>query len=179
MLSAGWQEFLFFQSLKQQQVRDAFFLKWLEETSLVVRDRRRLAAWAERRAAEILGARGHQVARTVHKCPFDLWAGGARVEVKAARWKQHPHRGGWYQADVRPSQKFDLLLFCAVNGRSHWYVVPRAAVGGRRTISVCSYEPGRSRGWLREFLERWDVADEVVRSAGAIPFQLELPGVLQ
>jgi len=119
------------------------------------------------------------VRRTTRGCHYDLWAGGARVEVKAARWKEHARGGGWYQADVRPSQEFDLLLFCAANGTAHWYVVPCEAVGGRRTISVCSYRPEQSRGWLRRFLERWDVADEVVRSAGAIPFQLELPGVLQ
>lgn len=118
-------------------------------------DQYQFAQMAEHRVGYQLFKRGHQVALQGYRSPFDLLVdGGIRVEVKAAHWDEHQHR---YQANVRNDA--DFVVFCAVNGAFHFFVIPGKEIGSRRNIAVWSYEPAQYAGRWARFLGAWDLIE--------------------
>lgn len=95
---------------------------------------------------------------TTHKAGFDVWVGGCRVEFKASHWQDKRNR---YQADVRHHQG-DILIFDAINGTHHYFVIPMATVFPRRKIEVYSYDVARCTGQWAAYLENWDVLRQAV-----------------
>jgi len=136
----------------------------------------------ERKAIKRLIARlknlGLDVSQTTHNARFDLWVGNCRVEFKAARW--HKRRsGGRYQANMRGNNA-DLVVFTAVNGTDHDFIIPYTAIGGRKTLEVTSYDVTAYGGQWSPYLGNYD---SLVAAAGAdtpaAPRQLQLDQVLQ
>jgi len=123
-----------------------------------------LAREAERRVAARLEAMGYAAWPMGHNCRHDLEIDqGCRVEVKAATWRDiGDRRGGRYQFHFH--NRADLLILCAINGSWHFYVLPVEALAGRRNVSVWCYEPERSSGWLRPYLEAWTLVSEIVNA---------------
>lgn len=107
---------------------------------------------------------------TVHSAPFDLWVGGCRVELKAANWTANQGKAGRYQGTIRNRQA-DVLLFVAVNGQYHYFVIPMSAVGRRRQIAISSYRVSDYQGQWAAYLEAWEVLAQAVASAPARPLQ--------
>ncbi len=138
--------------------------------------RRLLGRQAERRACEILADRGWpvwHVASTEHNKRFDLYARGARVEVKASGYYLAAgRRGGRYQWQFH--NQADLVLLAALNGRVHWFVIPAGEIGERENLAVWSYNPAKYAGQWAAFYEAWGLADDVIRQAGPVPVQLSL-----
>ena len=135
----------------------------------------RLGTQAEVKAAHILAARGWQtwhIARTHATNRWDLYARGARIEVKASGYHPacHGHR---YQAHIH--NQADLILFACFNGSIHWFVIPSADIKDRANIAIWSYDPRDYTGQWSTYLEAWHIADEIIRTAPAIPLQLPLP----
>jgi len=120
-----------------------------------------------REASRLLGVEVHG---TTHKCPFDLFIGGVRAEVKGSHWQNRARR---YQADVRHYEA-DVLLFDAINGTDHWFIIPMAAIAPRRKIEVYSYHVESYKGQWADFLEAWDVLDEIVKKCPSRAIQLPL-----
>ncbi len=127
-------------------------------------------------AAELLADRGYPVQLTSHKKAWDLYAGGAHVEVKAARWHAAP-RGGRYQVAIR-NHRADLVLMACVGEDGQvwaWFVIPGEAIGRRRNLAIWSVDPRAYSGQWAPYLEAWDIADRVIAAAGPFPAQLWLP----
>jgi len=169
------------QDCKRVQTRTEHnFHRWLRRLDVISRwvpyrsgqdDRVAMARRVESIAADILSFRGHVVHLTTHTCPWDIWAGGAKVEVKAARWCVQR-----YQAAVRNHQADLLLLACVTKpGDLVWFVIPGRAVGQRRNLAIWSYNPSDYSGQWAKYLGAWDVADRIIERAGAYPGQLVLP----
>lgn len=123
-------------------------------------------------AAELLRDRGYVVALTGHKEHWDLWANGARVEVKAAKWD-----GRRWQWNLRGSLADIYLLACCQGWRVlTWFIVPGDDVGDRRHVAVWNSDPSAYAGQWCAYLEAWDLADMAIEGAGGIPWQMELWG---
>ena len=171
--TSEWQEYRFHQHLRYLD-QLARWAPWPAEKS--EDDRMALGRRVEVLAAELLADRGYPVGLTPHKRGWDIQAGGARVEVKAARWYPH-RRGGRYQAAMHNGQA-DLVLFACVGEGCRvwaWFVIPGEAIGGRRNVSIWSMDPYAYAGQWAGYLERWDLADEVIGRAGPYPAQLAMP----
>jgi hypothetical protein len=158
---------------------------WLRGNLVSQQQRRRqaLSDQAEDRMAGFIRATfGYKVHQTTHKCPFDLWvensAGqAARVEVKISTLGKNKGRSR-YQADVRQSPvEVDLVLFVAQNGRDWVYVIPIAAIGQRRNISIWSACPASYHGRWAVYLEAWTHLHQAIANCQARAWQLSLPGV--
>ena len=121
-------------------------------------------------AAELLRDRGHQVAMTGHQDHHDLWVGGARVEVKSSRWD-----GARFQFNLRRSRA-DVYLLATVADDVvlDWYVVPSEAIEGRRHVAIWNADPDAYHGRWASYRDAWELVDEAVREAGAVPWQLSL-----
>lgn len=134
-----------------------------------------LARQAEAKAARILAGRGWQtwhIASTEPNKRFDLYARGARVEVKASGYHPAMH-GCRYQAHIH--NHANLILLACFNHTIHWFVIPASEIGQRRNIAVWSHDPACYTGIWSQFYEAWHLADEIIQAAPAIPLQLPLP----
>ena len=134
-----------------------------------------LARQVETKVSNLITALGYPVWPTPQNSPFDLWAGGARIEVKASRWinPQKPR----YQAGIR-NHRADLLIFDAVNGADHFFIIPMALIIPRRTIEITRYDVTAYSGRWAEFLEAWNLLHLAIEQAPPQPIQLnflELP----
>jgi hypothetical protein len=129
----------------------------------------RLAYQVEGRLKRRLEAQGYQVYATPHNCPFDLWVAGVRVEVKASRWYEHK-RGGRYQANIRQHEA-DYLVFDCINGTDHYFVIPMAALGSRRSLEICSHDPADYGGQWAGYLENWSIIYQAVTEADEVSWQ--------
>lgn len=109
---------------------------------------------------------GYRVNRTVNNAPFDLWIEGARVEVKASNYKECK-RGGRYQAAIR-NHECDLVIFDCINGTDHLLFIPSLAIGGRRNISIWSYDPAESTGQWRQFLEEVEFLHQAIKAVSHV-----------
>jgi hypothetical protein len=120
-------------------------------------------------AAELLRDRGYTVKTTTHKAHHDLWANGARVEVKAATYD-----GRRWQWNLRGSQA-DVFLLACCNDRQviAWFVIPGGDVGDRRNAAVWTADPGQYAGQWAPYLGAWELLDEAATGTAA-PWQLEL-----
>jgi hypothetical protein len=139
-------------------------------------DRMVVGRRVETLAAELLADRGYPVQLTSHKKAWDLYAGGAHVEVKAARWHPSP-KGGRYQVAIR-NHRADLVLMACVGEDGQvwaWFVIPGQAIGHRRNLAIWSVDPRAYGGQWAPYLEAWDIADRVIAAAGPFPAQLLLP----
>lgn len=126
-----------------------------------------------------LEALGLYVSQTTHKCPFDLWAGPIRIEVKAAQWTQRTDRPqyGRYFANIRTHQKdiADFVIFAVKNGSWHFFIIPADAIPAR-ALSVTSYNVEAYAGQYAPYLEAWPLVAELAKAAPARPRQLGLEG---
>ncbi len=129
--------------------------------------------WVEHCAAEIVSLRGWPVARTSHKARFDLWAGGARLEIKAGHWD-----GQRYQAHMRPGQAraCDLVLMacCGQGCIVGWFVVPAVEIGDLSALAITTANPGRYVGRWSTWYECWELVDHAAKQ-GVHPAQMSLP----
>lgn len=128
---------------------------------------------AVQKIISILAGSGYDIYTTPHKAPFDLWIGDVRIEVKVSRWinpRQHPGR---YQAAIR-NHKADLILFDALNGSDHWFVIPMNQVAPRKTIEITSYDVCVYSGRWAEYLEAWHLLAQAVEAAKPRVKQLSL-----
>jgi hypothetical protein len=117
--------------------------------------RRELAGEAERAVADQLIALGYSVRPTSTGSRYDLLVEGCcRVEVKAATW------GGRYEWHYH--NKADVVILAAKNGRWHFFVLPVAALAGRRNLAVWSENPTDYGGQWADFLEAWSMVKPIV-----------------
>lgn len=108
---------------------------------------------AERKVGYQLYRQGHQIELQSYHSSFDLLVDGTiRVEVKASRWNDVRRR---YQANVRNSA--DFVVFCAVNGTFHFFVIPGKEIGSRQNIAIFSHDPAEYGGKWARFLDAWDL----------------------
>lgn len=121
-------------------------------------------------ARAILQDRGYRVSKAGSNDHHDLWCEGVRVEVKGSLWDEHQRR---YQANLRRNEADVLLLGC-VNGSTHWFVVPWAALADRAHVAVWSHDPEEYRGQWSRFYEAWSVVDELAENPPDNPWQLPL-----
>ncbi len=163
-------------------VSDRYFWAWLSRDGQISRwarpgqdsqgaENHAFGRWVERQAAEIVSLRGWPTAMTTHRAAFDLWAGGARLEIKAAHWDGHR-----YQAHIRPGQAAAcdlLLLACCGHGCIvGWFVIPSAEIGDIVNLAITS-GPARYTGRWSTWFERWELVDCAARR-GVYPAQLAL-----
>lgn len=93
--------------------------------------------------------------------PFDLIIAGHPCELKVARARAKDHKLQVYQASIHdPAHRHKLngdivIVLCVDHKDRLWpYVIPRAEVGGRRTVEITSH-PRRYRGQWHPYLEAW------------------------
>lgn len=113
------------------------------------------------------------VTLTVHQCPFDVWVGNCRVELKGANWTNSTKARGRYQGTIR-NHEADVLIFIAVNGTDHHFIIPMEAVGQRSQIAIWSYDVNAYSGQWSAYLETWNVLRQAVHDASPRPIQLSL-----
>jgi hypothetical protein len=166
-----WEEKAILQELRQNQRQEQMWLKY--GGTAAPNERHILARQVEAKIIKRISPYGWPVNLTTHKAKFDLWIGNAKVEVKGSHWR---NRGsfGIYQANIR-NHAADVLIFAAINGSFHFFVIPMAAVKPRKTVEISSYHVDAYAGQWSPYLEAWDVLEEAVRSAPARPKQLDLP----
>jgi hypothetical protein len=128
----------------------------------------RLLQWrAEEAVSRMAEKLGHHVSRTINNAPFDLWIGGARVEVKASTWRPWPQpdsNSGRYQAAIRNHQA-DIVVLDCINGTDHLHFIPQAAIGSVSNIAVWTYDPADSGGRWRPYLEAFDFLEQAIKAA--------------
>lgn len=167
-----WEEKAIVQEMRQEQRKREMWLRYA--TTVAVNKRhafaREVQAKARHRVSRLFGLDARP---TTHKCPFDLWIEGVRVEVKGSHWQKNAQR---YQADVR-GYEADVILFDAINGTDHWFVIPINVFKPRRKIEVYSYHVESYAGQWAVFLEAWDVLEEIIKYTSEKAVQLSLPKV--
>lgn len=171
--SVQWQEYRFHQHLR-----------WLDQLARWARPRNKQAdctAFGKRietLAGDILADRGHSVHQTTYKAPFDLWAGGLKVEVKGAHWTAKQGGKGRYQACIRNHRADVYLLACADGGHQvvGWFIIPAEAIGDKANVTITHPDPGQYAGQWAQYYQAWDILDGLVRRAGEHPQQLRLWG---
>lgn len=104
---------------------------------------------------------------------FDLLIAGYAVELKIARARARPRADGspsairpeYYQAlmqDLKNHHHLNgqvVIVVCVDRGDQLWpYVIPRQAVGSRRTIEISSH-PTAYKGQWATWLKAWWVLD--------------------
>lgn len=101
------------------------------------------------------------VARMGNNDPVDLTVAGHAVEVKIARARAKDRHLEVYQGSLHdPNKRHTLngsvvILVCVDKADRLWpYVIPRRALGDRRTIEITSH-PKRYGGQWRQYLEAW------------------------
>lgn len=134
-----------------------------------------LAASVAQRVAGQLEALGYHVEPSKPNASWDLLVEGClRVEVKASEWhKQKPDRAnrnenrGRYQANIRGRQtsQADLFVFVAVSGADHYFIIPRADLAGRHSLTIRTYNPEYYTGCLAEFREAWQLVGPALEAA--------------
>jgi hypothetical protein len=166
---AKWEDLADLQDLRHAQRQREMWLKYA--ATVAVNQCQAFAGEVEgkaiRKVSRLLGVEVHP---TTHKCPFDLFVGGVKVEVKGSHWQ---HKARRYQAAVR-NYEADVLLFDAVNGIDHWFVIPMDMIAPRRQVEVYSYHVESYKGRWAAWLEAWDVLDEIVRKCPSRAIQLSL-----
>jgi hypothetical protein len=140
----------------------------------------RLAGETVERVAGRIEALGYAVAPTTGNASWDLEVEGClRVEVKASAWKEQKPTGTHrlprhrYQANIRAKQaaQIDLVIFVAVNGRDHHFIIPRAELRGRRSLTIRVYNPDAYTGSLAQFREAWHLVGPALDAARLRPVQ--------
>lgn len=138
----------------------------------------------ERLLAESLRRQGYQVELTPNNHPFDLWLGRGRqtirVEIKAANpYYTQAIRTWRYQAAIRNRQT-DLLIFVCLFDfdQVHHFIIPKAALGRHRNITITSRDPRDYRGQWAPYLDAWQFIDETLAAVPARPPQPSI-GALQ
>lgn len=130
-----------------------------------------LARAVEQKVARIAAGLGYRVWTTTPNSPFDLWVEGCRVEIKASRWQAC----GRYQAAVR-NHAADLVVFDAIYGIDHFFIIPMDQVVPRQTIEVTSYEVAKYSGRWAAYLEAWIWLQQAIERCPRRPIQLTFLG---
>lgn len=155
---------------RQQKKFDRVWLK----TPAELPPRMVLAAGAVQRVATRLEALGYTVEPTAGNASWDLLIDGClRVEVKASEWREQMpgkdrrlprHR---YQANIRARQakSVDLIIFVAVNGSDHHFIIPREQLNGRHSLTIRTHNPVNYTGCLAEFREAWQLVGPALKAA--------------
>jgi hypothetical protein len=175
--SCEWVEYRFHQELRRFDRVARFGTPSASSPDGNRDDRMVVGRRVEAIAAELLADRGYPVQLTSHKKAWDLYAGGAHVEVKAARWHPALRGKGRYQVAIR-NHRADLVLMACVGEDDQvwaWFVIPGQAIGHRRNLAIWSVDPRAYGGQWAPYLEAWDIADRVIAAAGPFPAQLWLP----
>lgn len=126
--------------------------------------------WIELAVARRMAELGYQVSLTSPLASYDLEVYDERgrqirIEVKGALAYRHPRRSVRYQANIR-NQDFQILIFVCFDGDSFYYfVIPRAAVAGRRNVTIWNQNPARYGGRWAKFYEAWDILEQAIRSS--------------
>jgi len=131
----------------------------------------RIGLEAEQWLAELLTAQGHQVSLVSDffaEIDLLLYADvPLPIEVKLARQTFRRVKGKRYarwQFNIgRLPQNVESIvcLIADINGERFTYVVPSWYLWDRQQVQLTSH-PVKYRGWLFEFLERWQTIDEVL-----------------
>jgi len=166
-----WEEKAILQQFRREQRQREMWQRYVG--TLAKKATYRQSRHKERIIMDKIKQRGFSVMGTGHNERFDAWIGGARIEIKYSHWKVKTNGGGCYQAQIRNCQA-DLVVFDAINGTDHFFVIPMPAITGRRTIEVTSYDVNRYRGQWAGYLEAWDLLAGAVAAAPPMPTQLEL-----
>lgn len=174
---AGWREDPIDTWRKQQKKFDRV---WPRSAGDELPPHVALAAATCERVATRLRALGYRVKPSAPNASWDLLVEGClRVEVKASEWReQKPDRGRRlprhrYQANVRAKQasRVDLVIFVAVSGTDHHFIIPRAALAGRQSLTIRQRDPAAYAGNLAEFYEAWQLIDPALEVAKERPEQ--------
>lgn len=161
-----WDEKALLQELRHEQRQREIWLRYAAQLSRKATYRRARAV--EQRIIRQLQGRGFLVNPTPHNAPFDVWVGGLKVEIKYSHWRAGARR---YQGHIRNHQA-DLLIFDAINGTDHYFIIPMAEIRPRQTVEISRYEVELYRGQWRGYLERWDVLRAAVEAVPPLPVQL-------
>lgn len=163
--------------MRREQRRREMIARYAARPAVDARaDNHALAGEIEAWVAGRLEALGYGVRFTSHKAAFDLLVEGClRVEVKASRWLPQGNR--WrYQFNLRASQrKAEVVIAVAVNSRGRYpFVVPAAAVGDRRSMTIRTFDPVYYTGIWAEWLGAWSALGPALDVARVRPRNLEL-----
>ncbi len=164
-----WQEHAFFQDQIKREKAARFITRPRKTTANLELERQATARLIKRLRALGLA----DIHPTTHSARFDLLVGNARVEVKAAQWYDTKRGAGRYQAGMHKSQA-DVVIFVAINGHDHDFVIPAAEIGRRKTLEVTSYDVNAYSGQWSPYLEAYDVLLSAVEAAPYRPRQLTL-----
>lgn len=165
-----WEELCILQQLRQGQRQREMIARYVTNQR---QKRYKLARIAQQRIIKHLERMGYEVHETTHNAPFDCWVGGCRVEIKASNWQEKANR---YQGNIR-HHKADILLFDAINGADHFFIIPMAEVKPRKTLEIYSYNVNNYQGQWSDYLESWVILDKAVADALPATIQLGFPNV--
>lgn len=157
-VSRDWDEKALIAELRQDQRNREMWLRWSlnhPEQADIYTFYQQVQDRAKDRIEMLLGVEA--IPQTYHS-QYDLTVGNLTVEVKGSRWQDKAQR---YQADIR-QHTADLVMFDAVNGTDHWFIIPMADLAPRRTIEVYSYHVERYQGQWAGYLEAWFLLVEMV-----------------
>lgn len=161
-----WEEQAILQQYRQEQRKREMIARY---ASVAGRQQAlRLARIAQERIIRKIEQMGFIVHQTTPNAPWDLWVGGCRVEAKASNWQQKAQR---YQANVRHHQA-DVVIFDAINGTDHYFIIPMQEIQPRKSIEVYSYDVLDYSGQWAEYLEQWDVLIQAIEATTDQPQQL-------
>lgn len=160
-----WEELYILQELRQEQRQREMIARFVPTQR---QEQQRRARLAENRIIRHLEHLGYEVHPTTYHAPFDAWVGGCRVEIKVSNWQDKACR---YQGNIRHHEA-DILLFVAVNGTDHFFVIPMAQVQPRKSVEVYSYHVKRYQGQWAAYLEDWSILDQAIATAPPATIQL-------
>lgn len=165
-MTKDWDEKALIQDLRQAQRHSEQITRYY--ATLAARQQtHRLAQVAQERIIRKLERMGYTAYTTTHKAPFDAWIAGCKAEFKVSNWQD---KAGRYQAHIKNHQA-DIVIFDAINGTDHYFIIPMAAITPRKTIEITRYHVNHYQGRWSPYLERWDILRQAIETSTA-PVQL-------
>lgn len=161
----NWEDIADLHELRQEQRQREMIAR---RVTTQRQERQRRARMDEERIIRYLERMGYPVHPTVYHCPFDVWAGNCRIEIKVSSWQPKQRR---YLGNIRHHEA-DILLFDAINGQDHFFVIPMTEVKPRKTLEIYSYHVTRYKGQWAAYLENWSILDRAIAAAPPRPIQL-------
>jgi len=159
-MTKDWQEKALIQDLRQAQRKSEQIARYYA-TVEKRKQTHRLAQAAQGRILGKIQRLGYTAYLTTHKAPFDAWIAGCKAEFKASNWQT---KGRRYQAHIKNHQA-DIVIFDAINGMDHYFIIPMAAVAPRKTIEITRFHVSQYQGQWAQYLERWDILQQAVEAS--------------
>ncbi len=166
-MGKDWEEKAIIHDLRQAQRHSEQIARFCN-TPAGRRRALKLSKIAEDRIIGKIERIGYEVHRTTYNAPFDAWVAGCKIEFKASNWQNKAQR---YQANIR-HHNADMIIFDAINGSDHYFIIPMQAVKPRQSVEIYSYDVNRYAGQWSPYLEAWDVLDQAIKDTSHKPIQL-------